>query len=488
MLKKNRFRLRVAFLAWGLILPACQYFRTAPPAPSVAEPAYFVPSAGATFNKSSLFREGTPPVPSFSLQFINEQVLPKNQHFQNIPIGGLSALAYDPKNKMFLALSDDKGNKGFPPRFYQLQLRQKKEQYFLKWVDQVILRDSKGQPFAPIDPEGMAIFSGSRFDSVFDNKPQNQHQQEASRMGILISSEGAQMPSLLAPPQIFMFNSKGQKLFSFPVLDTYWQPQKIGTWGVKENKAFEALSLDPEQKYIYFATESALHQDGSPQLLAKNRQVIRINRWDIKSKNIKTQQYIYSMDLRIEQNNMKGANGLTDFISLGNQQLLTLERAYLKKPGLAGYKKMSANLVRLFLTDCSQATDISQYKQLPPLVVENTAVIGKKKQSAMTRNSIFTTCGKTLIANLNQTGLRVVKWVLPSGRVPPTELAPRGPNLRSLSSLSKIKVDNIEGIALGPQISKGKYLLVLVSDNNFSQKQKTQFLFFLLKKPIGNMP
>jgi hypothetical protein len=41
-----------------------------------------------------------------------------------------------------------------------------------------------------------------------------------------------------------------------------------------------------------------------------------------------------------------------------------------------------------------------------------------------------------------------------------------------------IFTDNIEGITFGPKLANGKPTLLFVSDNNFSDKQKTQILLF----------
>jgi hypothetical protein len=41
-----------------------------------------------------------------------------------------------------------------------------------------------------------------------------------------------------------------------------------------------------------------------------------------------------------------------------------------------------------------------------------------------------------------------------------------------------IFTDNIEGITFGPKRANGKPSLLFVSDNNFSNKQKTQILLF----------
>jgi hypothetical protein len=43
------------------------------------------------------------------------------------------------------------------------------------------------------------------------------------------------------------------------------------------------------------------------------------------------------------------------------------------------------------------------------------------------------------------------------------------------------RVDNLEGMAFGPDLPNGNRSLVLVSDDNFSPIQVTQFLAFELK-------
>lgn len=43
-------------------------------------------------------------------------------------------------------------------------------------------------------------------------------------------------------------------------------------------------------------------------------------------------------------------------------------------------------------------------------------------------------------------------------------------------------LDNIEGITLGPKLADGRQSVVLVSDDNFSAKQVTQFLLFALRR------
>ena len=355
------------------------------------------------------FIPGTPPIVFFSLDFVNEQVLEHHLQFKGVPVGGLSALSYSEENDSFVALSDDKGKEG-PPRFYKLDLNKKTERggtkYEMVLRDQVFLHNVEGQGFGPIDPEGIAFF-----------KPDQ----------IFVISEGAQLPHLIVPPTVFLFNSNGKRLASWQTPGMYWPEDlsQLGKWGVKENKAFEALSIDHTYDQLWIATESALHQDAQEAEDMKGKQYVRLSRFDIRRESM-MDQFIYQMESDITVNNFTGSNGLTDFLYLGDEKLIVIERAYLKDNSVSGDRKTDANWVRLFLADCSKASDVSQYQEL--------------------KQGRFVTCGKTQLADL--------------------------------SSILGNELDNIEGITIGPKISDGGYLLVLVSDNNFSPSQKTQFLYF----------
>jgi len=47
-----------------------------------------------------------------------------------------------------------------------------------------------------------------------------------------------------------------------------------------------------------------------------------------------------------------------------------------------------------------------------------------------------------------------------------------------LNTLGLSELDNVEGIAWGPQLSNGHHSLVLISDDNFNKNQVTQLLLF----------
>ncbi len=50
--------------------------------------------------------------------------------------------------------------------------------------------------------------------------------------------------------------------------------------------------------------------------------------------------------------------------------------------------------------------------------------------------------------------------------------------LYDLASAGVQRVDNLEGMTLGPKLANGNYSLVMVSDDNFGAAQITQFLAF----------
>ena len=107
-----------------------------------------------------------------AVDFLEAVNFPK-QRFEGVPVGGLSALAYDRTADRFLALSDDRSNLG-PARFYTFKISFKAndggngpadknngqpgfDQLAIEAV--TTLKDKDGQPFATwsIDPEGLAL-------------------------------------------------------------------------------------------------------------------------------------------------------------------------------------------------------------------------------------------------------------------------------------------------------------------------------------------
>ena len=348
-----------------------------------------------------------------ALNFVNSQELAKDFHFKGILVGGLSALAYSPHTDTFFALSDDKGHRGRPPRIYQLKLKKKNKKYYFSFVNQVFLKNAKGQILKDIDPEGLVLSEPGK---------------------IFISTEGAQMPNLKKPPGVFLFNLKGKEL-SFKMAGSMFWPKnlkQLGAFGIKENKGFEALAFSPKEQGLWLASEQSLHQDDSRQSFKLKKQYIRFTHIDSKSFKMRAQ-YVYPMDSEQQKKGLKGQGGVTDFLYLKNRQFIVLERFYLKKKSSGKKKKQDANLVYLMLADCSGADNVFKYVSLKKAISDKALKICRKKE------------------------------------------------LIDMSKLN-VAVDNLEGLALGPKAGPRSRILAVVSDNNFSDLQKTQFLFFRYKK------
>jgi len=185
-----------------------------------------------------------------SLELLGATTLPK-QLFQDTPVGGLSAIAYDRERDRFYALSDDRSRLA-PARFYTLKLVLANEELTATVEGVTFLRDARGELFPSdrLDPEGLAL---------------------SPRGTLLISSEGATSAGIA--PWIGEFELATGRLREFLPLPARFLPQKpIRTdgdlpHGVRDNLSFEALTVaapsvaadDPFR--LFAATESALVQD-----------------------------------------------------------------------------------------------------------------------------------------------------------------------------------------------------------------------------------
>jgi 3-phytase len=114
-------------------------------------------------------------------------------------------------------------------------------------------------------------------------------------------------------------------------------------------------------------------------------------------------------------------NGLVEVLSLNNQYLLSMERSFSVGAPDTG------NTIKLYLVKVAGADNISGLDS----VAAKLAKIRPVK--------------KTLLLDLDELG---------------------------------IPLDNVEGMAFGPDLPDGRRSLLLVSDNNFSPAQFTQFLLF----------
>ena len=338
-----------------------------------------------------------------NIEFIGEATLPKKLTFQNTEIGGLSGITYDQKNDLYYAISDDRGQKA-PARFYTLKIDLSKGilengDVFPVGVTTILNQDN--QPFAPdeTDTEGIAV---------------------TKRNTVFISSEGDVRK--LINPFIKEFSlGSGRILTTLPIPDKFL-PDKNGKRGIRNNLAFESLSITPDNQHLFTATENALIQDG-PAARPNLGTPCRILQYNL-LKNLPEKEFLYKTEPVPEMLNITGrfASGLPDLLALDNQgHFLSIERSF-TGVGFA---------VSLFQVSLEGADEIQNIDSL--LAVDSQKIKPVEKKLLL--------------------------------------------DLRSLDVL----LDNVEGLTLGPVLPDGQRSLIMVSDNNFNSLQRNQILAFKIK-------
>lgn len=337
------------------------------------------------------------------IEFIGEATLPTGLIFQKTEVGGLSGITYDSKNNLYYAISDDRGQKA-PPRFYTLTIDLSKGKLTNNDVIPVgvtNLLNTNNQPFAvdTTDTEGIAL-TGK--DTIF------------------VSSEG-DVDKLVNPFIKEFALASGQTITTLPVLDKFL-PDSQRQKGIRNNLAFESLTITPNQKFLFTATENAIIQDGKdakPGVSSSSR----ILEYNLLTKQPE-REFLYQTQPVTPFFNFTGnfTSGLPDLLALDNEgHFLSIERSF---TGL-GFT------IFLFEVSLEKATDIRNLDSIAKVQPDKIKPVGKK-----------------LLLDL-----------------------------RNLD----VSLDNIEGMTLGAKLPDGQSSLILISDNNFNGLQKTQVLAFKLK-------
>lgn len=359
-----------------------------------------------------------------SLDFLDTYELPTAE-VNGIPIGGLSGVVYDRGRDRFYAISDDRSNYA-PARFYTLRmaLEEKEGAIAIQQVEvesaTTLTADGEPYPEGAIDAEGIAL---------------------SPRQSLFISSEGVADEGI--PPFVNEFDLGTGELRRQLRLPERYVPQVVEDQpqGVQNNAGFESLALSSvgfEANYqepfrLFVATESALQQDRPPgESLNTVEQLLSSEPSEVQGRNRvmhylvgENQETLLSEHLYLMEPDPAGAisNGLSELLVLDQGgHFLSLERSF----GRSGFG------VKLFQLAMGSATDTSGIATLSG-AIDGLVPIRKR-----------------LLLDLNTLGIRL---------------------------------DNLEGMTLGPRLPDGSDSLILLSDNNFSPDQVTQFLLFRLRQP-----
>ncbi len=272
-------------------------------------------------------------VQSPGLELVGLLELPAEVILDGVPLGGLSALAWDDHEGLYHALADDPGEHG-PPRLYRLRLSFDDPDPAVEVLSWVPLRDVDGKPYGAgmADPEGLAYLPDG---------------------SLLVASEG--LPAESVAPFLRRFTADGRQLSEIELPQRYL-PGLDGGRGVRASLGFESLAVTPDGRRVYLATEGPLAQDGpAADLGVAGLARLLLLSWP---EALALREYAYEVEpLRLTPRPPEGfrIGGLVELLALGPGRLLALERQFAVGAGFS---------LRLYAVGLSGATDISQFDSL----------------------------------------------------------------------------------------------------------------------------
>lgn len=358
----------------------------------------------------------------WSLSYLGQQIVATGTTFEGTTVGGLSGIDFDAGTGTYHAISDDRSGLN-AARFYNLSLDLGKFARSatpgakgVTFNSVTTLQTPTGTAFATntVDPEGIRYNAASKT--------------------LVWSNEGQRTAAGLQSPTVREMALDGSHLRDFGV-PTAYQPSgsaagtATGDRGIRNNLAFESLTFSTDGRTLYAATENALAQDG-PAAAVGQASRSRILSFDVATGQAGAE-YAYDVSPVAIAPNPESAfatNGLTDLLAIGDRQFIGIERSFATGAQTPG-TPVTGNTIRLYFIDARQATDISG-------------------REAIAGDDSIVAASKELLLDLSE--------------------------LRNDDG-SALALDNIEGLTLGPVVD-GKQTLVLVSDNNFSGTQFTQFV------------
>jgi hypothetical protein len=250
---------------------------------------------------------------------------------------------------------------------------------------------------------------------------------------IFITSEGIAGAGAL--PGLYLFDAVGRFKKNLPVPEKFLPGGEGKEKGPRDNLAFESLTLSPDGKRLFLGIEQALLQDGD-ETTPEAGGAVRILEYVIEGDEIHPiREIVYPIEPVGKPEEFGpgvGGNGLVDLLALDHHHFLTLERSFFVESSDSTVPRTHQQ-IRIFKMSLEQATDVSNLISLRG-------------------TTDFRFAQKELVLDLED--------IVP-------DLDPEFPTL-----------DNFEGMCFGPELPNGNRTLILVSDNNFNESQRTAFFLF----------
>jgi hypothetical protein len=362
-----------------------------------------------------------------SLGYIGQAIVANGSSYGGTTIGGLSGIDYDSSTQRYVAISDDRSQYS-PARVYELALdfnqfsrSNSPGAAGVGFTGVTTLLNASGSAYGlnQVDPESVRVVHGS------------------SGSTLLWTNEGQRSSAGFQNPTLRESSLNGTLLREFEVPQAFLPSgsnagNSAGDRGIRNNLAFESLTLSLDGRSAYIATESALAQDGA--IASVNAGTVsRVAQFDYASGQ-RVAEYAYPVDaipVAPVPASASADNGLVELLAVGEGRFLALERSFASGVG---------NNIRIYLTETAGASDVSGLASLA--------------------GASYVAMRKTLLLDLGT----LVN-----------------------SDGSALKLDNVEGISWGADFN-GQRTLLLVSDNNFSGSQFTQFIALSVNGDLATMP
>lgn len=195
--------------------------------------------------------------------------------------------------------------------------------------------------------------------------------------------------------------------------------------GKRTNRGFEGLAISPDGRYVFAMLQSAMLDEGG------NSGVFnRIVKFDTQTRRA-VAQYAYRME------GSSQGRGISALVALDDNRFLVLER---NNRGLGVDATLASPNKKVFPIDLSQASDVTA-------------------QDLDAAGAVFTPAAKVATPWLD--------LALPATLAHPT-----------LAALGGVSPEKWEGLAVGPRLADGSYLVLAGTDNDYSVTQNassTQF-------------
>lgn len=245
----------------------------------------------------------------------------------------------------------------------------------------------------------------------------------------LISTEGNGEVTPRFGPALFRIDADGAVLSQHALPDAM-TPTPTGelTHGVVHNKGLEGLTASPSGRVFFTVSEIPLVQDGPEASFARGGH-LRILRLDTSLVVTAEHHYITEPVPKLASDHIERVlNGVSALCALDDERVLVMERAVVRAAGVYH------NRIQVYEVNLAGAADVS-------------ALISLEGHA----NSV----SKRLALDLDDVVAQFEE--------------------------GKRSLDNFEAMALGPPLPSGQTTLLLASDDNFKDSQRTALLAFALQ-------